>query len=89
MIRRQVIDIPVSAAVCTEHRTFAKACSCGHINKGEFPVIVNANVQYGSHIEALTAYLSVRQYMPFGRIREFEGTIMSPELSQRGIAGTL
>ncbi len=60
--RRQVIDIPIPAAICTEHRTFAKACSCGHINKGEFPVNVNANVQYGSHIEALTAYLNVRTY---------------------------
>ena len=68
LTRRQVIDIPIPAAICTEHRTFTKTCSCGHVNKGKFPVNVNANVQYGCHIEALTAYLNVRQYMPFGRI---------------------
>jgi len=87
--RRQVIDIPIPVAVCTEHRTFAKACSCGHINKGEFPLNVNANVQYGSHIEALTAYLNVRQYMPFGRIQEFYSKIMGLNISQGGIVGLL
>jgi transposase len=87
--RRQVIDIPIPAAICTEHRTFAKTCSCGHINKGEFPLNVTANVQYGSHIEALTAYLNVRQYMPFGRIQEFYSKIMGLEISQGGIVGLL
>lgn len=87
--RRQVIDIPIPVAVCTEHRTFAKACSCGHINKGEFPLNVNANVQYGSNIEALTAYLNVRQYMPFGRMQEFYSKIMGLNISQGGIVGLL
>lgn len=87
--RRQVIDIPIPTAVCTEHRTFAKTCSCGHINKGEFPVNVKANVQYGSHIEALTAYLNVRQYMPFGRIQELYSRIMGLDISQGGIVGLL
>jgi len=43
--QRQVIDIPIPAVICTEHRTFAKTCSCGAINKGEFPVNVSAKVQ--------------------------------------------
>ena len=89
LTRRQVIDIPIPAAICTEHQTFTKTCSCGHINKGKFPVNVNANVQYGSHIEALTAYLNVRQYMPFGRIQEFYSKIMGLEISQGGIVGLL
>jgi transposase len=83
--RRQVIDIPVPVTICTEHQTFAKACTCGHINKGEFPANVNANVQYGSHIEALTAYLNVRQYMPYNRIQEFYSQIMGLEISQGGV----
>jgi transposase len=87
--KRQVIDIPKPVAVCTEHQTFSKACSCGHITNGEFPVNVNAYIQYGSHIEALTAYLNVRQYMPFGRIQEFYSKIMGLEISQGGIAGLL
>lgn len=89
LARRQVIDIPLPAAICTEHRTFAKTCRCGHINKGEFPVNVNANVQYGSHIEALTAYLNVRQYMPFARIQEFYSKVMGLKISQGGIVGLL
>jgi transposase len=87
--KRQVIDIPKPVAVCTEHQTFSKTCSCGHITKGEFPVNVNAYTQYGGHIEALTAYLSVRQYMPFGRIQEFYSKIMGLEISLGGIVGLL
>lgn len=87
--KRQVIDIPKPVAICTEHQTFSKTCSCGHITKGEFPVNVNAYIQYGSRIEALTAYLNVRQYMPFGRIQEFYSKIMGLEISQGGIVGLL
>lgn len=87
--RRQAIDIPVPAAICTEHQTFAKTCRCGHINQGEFPVNVNAHVQYGGHIEALTAYLNVRQYMPYNRIQEFYSQIMGLEISQGGVVGLL
>jgi transposase len=87
--KRQVIDIPKPEAICVEHQTFSKTCSCGHITNGEFPVNVNAYIQYGSHIEALTAYLNVRQYMPFGRIQEFYSKIMGLEISQGGIAGLL
>jgi transposase len=87
LARRQVIDIPMPAAVCTEHRTFAKTCACGHTNKGMFPKNVKANVQYGENIEALTAYLNVRQYMPFARIQEFYGKAMGLEISQGGIVG--
>lgn len=87
--RRQVIDIPVPIAICTEHQTFAKTCSCGHINKGEFPMNVKANIQYGSRIEALTAYLNVRQYMPYNRIQEFYSQIMGLEISQGGVVGLL
>ena len=62
--------------------SFSKTCSCGYITKGEFPANVKANVQYGSRIEALTAYLNVRQYMPFGRIQEFYSRVMGLEISQ-------
>lgn len=87
--KRQVIDIPIPTSICTEHQTFAKTCSCGHINKGEFPSNVTGKVQYGGHIEALTAYLNVRQYMPYNRIQEFYGQIMGLDMSQGGIAGLL
>lgn len=82
---RQVIDIPKPVVICTEHQVFAKRCTCGHINKGEFPVNVNAKVQYGGNIEALTAYLNVRQYMPYNRIQEFHSQLMGLNISQGGI----
>ena len=87
--KRQVTDIPMPVPICTEHQTFAKTCSCGHINKGQFPVQITGKVQYGSHLEALTAYLNVRQYMPYNRIQEFYGQIMGLNISQGGIAGLL
>lgn len=87
--QRQVIDIPVPKIICTEHQIFAKTCSCGAVNKGEFPLNVNANVQYGSRIEALTAYLNVRQYMPYNRIGEFYSQVMGLEISQGGILGLI
>ncbi|NQV74520.1 MAG: transposase [Bacteroidetes bacterium] len=83
------MDISIPAAICTEHRTFTKTCSFGYVNKGKFSVNVNANVQCGSHIEALTAYLNVRHYMPFRRIQEFYNKIMGLEISQGGIVGLL
>lgn len=32
--KRRVIHIPKPMAICTEHQTFSKTCSCGHINRG-------------------------------------------------------
>lgn len=87
--KRQVIDVPVPKTICAGHRTFAKTCSCGMINKGEFPVNVNAHIQYGSHIEALAAYLNVRQYMPYNQIQEFYSQVMGLETSQGGVVGLL
>jgi len=87
--QRQVIDIPVPSVICTEHQSFAKTCCCGMVNKGDFPVNVNASVQYGSRIEALTVYLNVRQYMPYGRIQEFYSQILGLPISQGGIVGLM
>lgn len=67
---RQVIDIPIIRTVTTEHQSFLKICTCGHKNKGDFPVNVNGNIQYGQGIESMTAYFSVRQFMPFQRMKE-------------------
>jgi transposase len=87
--RRQVIDIPLPAVICTGHQAFSKTCCCGMVNKGDFPINVNASVQYGSRIEALTAYLNVRQYMPYGRIQEFYSQVMGLSISQGGIVGLM
>jgi transposase len=68
-IRRQTVDIPPVRPVCTEHRSHLKTCpSCGTKNKGVFPGGVTAPVQYGPAVKAVTAYMSVYQYIPYNRI---------------------
>lgn len=66
--RRQVIDIPAALPTYTEHRIFAKRCSCGHTTEGSFPNGVNAPVSYGPNTRAQIAYLHTRQYMFLARI---------------------
>jgi len=87
--RRQVIDIPMPKTLCTEHRTFAKTCSCGHTTQGKFPASLPCKVQYGAGIEAMTAYLNVRQYMPYNRIEEFYRQTAGLQISQGGIVNIL
>jgi transposase len=67
---RQVIDIPAVEPTCTEHRAYSKACSCGYVTKSSFPANVNAPIQYGQGIESMAAYFSVRQYLPYKRMKE-------------------
>lgn len=78
---RQVIDIPIARTVTTEHQSFLKTCSCGHENKGDFPVNVNGNVQYGQGVESMAAYFSVRQFMPFQRMKECFSDLFNLPLS--------
>lgn len=89
LAKRQVIDVPMPVPICTEHQTFSKTCSCGCLNRGEFPENVTRTVQYGSNIETLIAYLSVRQYMPYNRIVEFFGQTMGLNISHGGVVGLL
>jgi transposase len=89
MSHRQVIDILMPRATCTEHQSFSKTCSCGCLNRGEFPENVTGSVKYGSNIETLIAYLNVRQYMPYNRIVEFFGQTMGLDISHGGVVGLL
>ena len=68
--RRQVIDIPPITPLVTEHQVYQRKCNCGYCNEGHFPKEVKAPVSYGSRVEALISYFSVRQYIPFKRIEE-------------------
>jgi len=67
-IRRQIVDIPPISPVYTEHRAHVKVCpSCKQDNQGVFPARVNAPVQYGPNVEAMSGYLSVYQQLPYSR----------------------
>ena len=68
--RRQVIDIPAIRPTYTEHRAYSKVCSCGYVTKSVFPSNIKAPIQYGEGVESLIAYFSVRQYLPYRRMKE-------------------
>ena len=44
---RQVFDLPSLQFEVIEHHAMQAICSCGNVHTGEFPVVVNAGVQYG------------------------------------------
>jgi transposase len=83
--KRQVIDIPPIVPVVTEHQVFNKCCKCGQLNQSSFPLGVKAPVSYGENVQALTAYLSVRQYLPFNRLAELLSNLFGLSVSTGGI----
>ena len=78
--RRQLVDtctaykvrgIPPVSPVYIEHRSHLKICpSCRFQNRGLFPEGLQAPIQYGSRVEAMTGYLSVYQILPHKRISQ-------------------
>ena len=87
--KRQVVEIPPISPIYKEYQVFSKKCSCGHIQKSDYPDGVTNNIQYGASVEALLAYLSVYQYVPFKRLQEFLAHSFNLHLSQGSIANKL
>lgn len=79
--KRQVIDIPIIKQIVTEHRVYRCKCTCGHIVESDFPVGVDSAVRYGKNIETLIGYFSVRQYLPFKRLKEMLNDIFRVQVS--------
>lgn len=90
LVRRQVIDIPSIQPIITEHRIYKTQCTCcGTTNKSSFPQDVQGSVSYGNNVEQLIAYLNVRQYMPYNRIKEFLSQYCSIDMSEGTIDNKL
>jgi len=71
--RKQIIDIPPIVPDIIEHRTFSQRCKCGHCSVASFPKEIRkikTPISYGSGVEAMISYLSVRQFIPIKRIEE-------------------
>jgi transposase len=80
--KRQVFDIPPLSVVVTEHRAQTKICPCcGAKNKGEFPGDVNAFVQYGERVKALTAYFLHQHLIPVERTSQIFEDIFNIPIS--------
>lgn len=87
--RRQVIDIPPIKSFTTEHRIYSCVCICGKLNCPNYPKEASNNVSYGVNIETLINYMSVRQYMPVNRIREFFEQVCKLKISEGTICNKL
>jgi len=69
--KRQVFDLPPDIhLIVTEHQCETKHCTCGHVNKSEFPEDINAPVQYGSGVKSTAVYLKNYQFLPYERTSE-------------------
>jgi transposase len=60
---RQVFDLPPVMVRVTEHRLVKRRCRCGHVTAGGAPEGVDAPVQYGPRVAAITVYLYVGQLL--------------------------
>jgi len=90
--RKQIIDIPPIVPHIIEHRTFSQTCSCGHCSVGQFPKgIKNIKnpISYGSGIEALISYFSVRQFIPIKRIEEMLAQVFGLNITASTICNKL
>ena len=78
---RQVIDLPPTVPVISEHRIFSRRCSCGHCQTGSYPAEAHSRVCYGQNLLGLTAYFHSRQYIPYDRMREMYREVFGLEIS--------
>jgi transposase len=87
--KRQVIEIPFIKPIVNEYQRISKTCTCGHCTKTMLPSHISAPVQYGASVETMVAYMSARQYMPFGRMQEYFSSVFNLKISQGTIQNIL
>jgi transposase len=88
--KRQVIELPPITPIYEEYRQYGCICPyCRSEQIANFPLGVNAPIQYGSTVEALISYLSVGQYVPFARLQSMLVQVFSLPLSQGTIGNLL
>jgi len=79
---RQVFDIPKPAVEVTEHQVEEKKCNCcGRVNRGIFPENINAPVQYGERVQALSLYFSHQHFIPVERLGQIFEDIFGVTIS--------
>jgi transposase len=67
--RRQVFDMPAPKLWVVEHQLCVSYC-CGQRQLGVFPPEIQAPVQYGHRILALSSLLNTDYRLPFGKISQ-------------------
>jgi transposase len=88
--KRQVVEIPPMVSIYEEYRQYACHCPiCNHQQVADFPLGVNAPIQYGSTVESLVSYFSVYQHIPFKRLQGMFSQVFLLPLSQGSIDNLL
>ena len=89
---RQVFDLPSLQFEVTEHHAMQAICSCGQVHTGEFPVGVNAGVQYGPRAQAAMVHLNQNHAVSIQRTADLMKDLFGLSVSQAtvvkaGVAG--
>ena len=84
--RRQVFDTPHPIVTSTEHRSLARRCSCGNLNKGAFPREATAPTSYGPNVRASALYLLHGQHLSVERTAEALSAMLGVDVSTGFVA---
>lgn len=88
--KRQVIEIPRVVPFFEEYQKYSCLCgNCHHVETMDFPIGVNAPIQYGDRIATLVAYYSVFQNIPFARMQKMFAHQYSLAISQGTVGNIL
>lgn len=86
--RRQPFDLPDIRPHVTEHRSLRCQCTeCGAMNKGDFPVGVDAPAVYGPRIRAVATYGHIYQHIPYDRLAELLKDVCNMPVSVGALPG--
>lgn len=86
--KRQVFDIPEPRVRVTEHQAQIKRCHCCDTDvMADFPQHVQAPVQYGLRVKALSVYLHQQQMIPEDRLAVLFQDVFALPISATSIAG--
>ena len=80
--KRQVLDLPISKVLTTEHHLETRVCQCGLSHQGVFPIGVEAHVQYGQRIRGQAVYLLNTQFLSLERCQQYFLEVYQASISQ-------
>jgi len=88
--KRQEIIIPPIVPKYIEHQAYKCTCGkCGTSTEAQMPKHLRANIQYGQDIQSLVSYLSVYQYLPAKRLKQFLIDFFNVKMSEGTIFNIL
>ena len=79
---RQVFDLPTLKFEVTEHVAMQSICTCGQVHSGEFPLGVNASVQYGPRAQAAMVHLNQNHAVSLQRTAALMDDFFGLQVSQ-------